>query len=211
MMAELKPRGEMETILVERIVSSLWRLKRALLIENRYNMPSEQEEDAKEGERLKQLQACMKYETALENQVYKAWKKLAELQKERPARDLSSISDGDLFAMLDYLKSMPEYQDRKKQKEAEEEVKPIENIVRYKEEAISFPPPQDRLKPSPADISESESQTFIEPPFKFAAAKPPGAGSTPGITGGLPGRVARPQIREDNSIFTRPGPVPVPY
>ena len=42
-LAELNPVGELETILVERIISSTWRLRRALRTEQTYGRPAAQD------------------------------------------------------------------------------------------------------------------------------------------------------------------------
>jgi CRISPR/Cas system-associated endonuclease Cas1 len=97
--AELQPQGELEKILVDRIVSSVWRLKRALMVE-RANMEYEHEDRVKEsyfgpkGEQKKRLalvdmlsgdttEKIMRYETAIERQVYKALHELIRLQMAR--------------------------------------------------------------------------------------------------------------------------------
>jgi hypothetical protein len=75
-MAEIQPEGEMENLLVERLVTSVWRLKRAL----RYEQSSTQKGcDYRFGEWDKFL----RYETAMERQIFKTLSKIMELQKSR--------------------------------------------------------------------------------------------------------------------------------
>jgi hypothetical protein len=88
-MTELKPVGELETILVERIISSTWRLKRALNSEKKYTRPPAQNingiTDYLRGidYRYDGWQNYLKYENALDAQIHKALKELKTLQKAR--------------------------------------------------------------------------------------------------------------------------------
>jgi hypothetical protein len=88
-MTEINPVGELETILVERIISSTWRLRRALKSEKKYirqamgdvnNMA-----DYLSGidYRYEGWQNFLKYETALERQISKAMHELERLQRTR--------------------------------------------------------------------------------------------------------------------------------
>ncbi len=77
-MAELQPEGELENLLVERIVSSSWRLRRALRIEKTH---TKRGGDYRYGD----WEHCMRYETALERQIYKAFHELQSLQASRLA------------------------------------------------------------------------------------------------------------------------------
>ncbi len=77
-LAELQPEGELENLFVERIVSSSWRLRRALRIEKtRTKCGGDYRYDS--------WQHCMRYETALEHQIYKAFHELQSLQALRLA------------------------------------------------------------------------------------------------------------------------------
>jgi hypothetical protein len=100
---ELKPSGELGTILVDRIVANIWRLKRCLRIENQvleYEMSCIQEYEQgflrtrkRTSEEIRQLRALKvtddksrinnlsQYETALEEQLYKALRELNKLKK----------------------------------------------------------------------------------------------------------------------------------
>ena len=98
LVAELQPQGELERILVDRIVSSVWRLKRALIVE-RANMEYEYQDRVDDhypyDKAQRQLVALrdmlvgdstekiMKYETAIERQIYKALHELIRLQMAR--------------------------------------------------------------------------------------------------------------------------------
>jgi hypothetical protein len=73
-MAELKPVGELETLLVERIVSSSWRLKRLLESERKHTRKGADY-------RYDSWQNYIRYETTLERQIYKALNELKNLRK----------------------------------------------------------------------------------------------------------------------------------
>jgi hypothetical protein len=93
---ELQPQGEMETILVERIVSSTWRLRRALRAE-RINSTLRRCRDNNDRQEViagvdylySGWQNYSRYETALERQIYKALHELERLQKARKSEDSS--------------------------------------------------------------------------------------------------------------------------
>jgi hypothetical protein len=74
--AEFKPEGELETVLVELIISSSWRLKRVLRSERTHprNIPDY---------RNTSYQNVMRYVTTLERQIYRALHELERLQKAR--------------------------------------------------------------------------------------------------------------------------------
>ena len=75
-LVELQPVGELETLLVERIVSSSWRLRRALHYEKTHNKTGG-------NYRFGSWHIYMRYETALEHQIYKALHELQSLQASR--------------------------------------------------------------------------------------------------------------------------------
>lgn len=96
--AEFQPEGEVELMLVERMVSSYWRLGRALVIETGYLRT--QLESYEPGAKIHHTQACgrlvnvtlggsnrwlnlLRYETAIERQFYKALHELERLQMAR--------------------------------------------------------------------------------------------------------------------------------
>ncbi|MCK4579192.1 MAG: hypothetical protein KAU50_10405, partial [Candidatus Marinimicrobia bacterium] len=99
--AELAPENELELILVDRIISSVWRLKRVIKIEREYleaefddarhdwNGREKSESEAWNTVVTKQLgnsQAwlnLLRYETAIERQIYKALHELMRLQAAR--------------------------------------------------------------------------------------------------------------------------------
>jgi len=102
MRQELAPEGELENILVDRIVSSIWRLKRALRVERQYleQQPSEGKgnllghlkRDVTEAfgtlkrTELGNITAWMnltRYETTIEKQIYKALHELQRIQSEK--------------------------------------------------------------------------------------------------------------------------------
>jgi hypothetical protein len=87
---ELQPVGELETLLVERIVSSFWRLRRCVRVEK---IGTERGGDY----RFSSWEILMRYETALERQIYKAIHELQRLQIARlasqPVNDSSDNED----------------------------------------------------------------------------------------------------------------------
>ncbi len=95
---ELRPIGELEQVLVDRVVSSIWRLKRALRVETavmEYNA-SEVDDSDYQGEpygrtevmrmRLRKWlvdddnKEILRYETTIEKQIYKALHELERVQ-----------------------------------------------------------------------------------------------------------------------------------
>jgi hypothetical protein len=84
----------MKTFLVERIVSSTWRLKRILQTEKKYSKCYSLDEKKRKvitrmvDYRYEGWQNAMLYETTLERQIYKASKELERLQTLR-------LSQGD--------------------------------------------------------------------------------------------------------------------
>jgi hypothetical protein len=103
-MVELKPVGELETFLVERIVSSSWRLKRILQTEKKYSRNLSEDENGREirfvDYRNPSWQCAMKYEITLERQIYKAVKELERIQKIRlaAADETSSVTGVQVIA-----------------------------------------------------------------------------------------------------------------
>ncbi len=101
--SELKPVGEMETLLVERIVSSTWRLKRLFRIERHSasTAPLEEVEDTAcvivGGDyRYPSWQNYIRYETAIERQIYRAMHELARLQEIRHRVEMGFAETKDL-------------------------------------------------------------------------------------------------------------------
>ena len=103
LLKELKPANEIESIFVDRIVSSIWRLKRCLKIESqiiefgssciqeyeqgffrtrkRTNKELSQLKALKITEDKNRLEELSKYETILERQIYKALNELDKLRR----------------------------------------------------------------------------------------------------------------------------------
>ena len=100
-MAEFKPVGEMETLLVERVVTSAWRLRRVLLNESKHMHPNADF-------RHLSWENTLRLDTTLERQIYKALHELERLQKTRlhhetpqaPKPDLSSPSLSRLLSQI---------------------------------------------------------------------------------------------------------------
>jgi hypothetical protein len=85
---QLQPEGVLENLLVERIVSSYWRLRRAIRIEKTRTKNG--------GDyRFGSWDVYMRYETALERQIYKALHELQSLQAVRLAKQTAAGSPGD--------------------------------------------------------------------------------------------------------------------
>jgi hypothetical protein len=90
LIAELEPVGELETFLVERIATGIWRLRRAV------NAESANLQSGKDfGERYPFREAHVKgwdklnrYETMIERQVYKAFDQLERLQRTRHGENI---------------------------------------------------------------------------------------------------------------------------
>jgi hypothetical protein len=89
LMIDFQPQGEMETILVERIVSSTWRLKRMFRIERHSAVTTPLELAADDSViiggdyRYFSWQNYIRYETAIERQIYRAMHELERLQRSR--------------------------------------------------------------------------------------------------------------------------------
>ncbi len=87
--AELQPVGELETILVQRIITSTWRLKRVIRTELKYtrNLPLEitgKKDFIPGGDyRYDSWQNFSRYESGIERQIYKAIHELERLQRAR--------------------------------------------------------------------------------------------------------------------------------
>jgi len=110
---ELQPEGELETILVERIVSSSWRLRRTLRSESKvspkYIIVSDDKKpaDFAVDYRFSAWQLILRYETTIENQIYKAMHEFERLQRSRKgeniplpfAVDLAVTGDAELLKM----------------------------------------------------------------------------------------------------------------
>jgi len=110
LIADLKPEGELERLLVFRIASCFWRLDRAIRVETailQRNMDKHDDwvrrypEDAcppmaacgLDGENL---QKYLRYETAIEKQLFKAWHELQRLQLARKGVPLPAPITVDL-------------------------------------------------------------------------------------------------------------------
>jgi hypothetical protein len=106
-MDEIKPVGESETLLVERIISSTWRLRRALDSEQKYTRPSAQNinsvTDYLRGidYRYDGWQNYLKYENALDAQIYKARRELERIQRIRLGDKYSNPGSTDASSSRD--------------------------------------------------------------------------------------------------------------
>jgi len=93
-MKEYDPVGEMETVLVERVISSTWRLRRTLRsdckVSPKYIMAGD---DSQAGDmivdyRFSSWQLILKYETTIERQIYRALHELERLQRTRKGENI---------------------------------------------------------------------------------------------------------------------------
>jgi hypothetical protein len=92
-MAELKPETEIEVLLVERIVSSIWRLRRVLRVEKNYSNNELMSREASIAHwtgiaaytdiGVASWQSMNRYETTIERQMYKAMHELERIQRMR--------------------------------------------------------------------------------------------------------------------------------
>lgn len=110
----LKPVGSLESILVDRIVSNLWRLRRALHVEKNWMDwqlsdedfivigPVSVEQEARKKSRNtlvnESTDTILRYETTIERSLFRALHELERLQAKRSGKDtpLPSVLDIDL-------------------------------------------------------------------------------------------------------------------
>ena len=103
MQAELSPMSELEELLVDRIISTVWRLRRAIAIETMYFEREKWDEDEEwnmweknDGKPLrwnlikKSHVPLTRYEVQLERSLYKAIRELREIQRNRPTPAMES-------------------------------------------------------------------------------------------------------------------------
>lgn len=107
LMAELEPHGELETILVDRMISSFWRLRRALIAEKNFIIEGLRDRTSDPG--IRKIDAAHwygivtsnflsstawhnlnRYETSIERQFYKAVHELQRLPMARLGQKLSA-------------------------------------------------------------------------------------------------------------------------
>jgi len=95
LLVEFAPANDMENILLERIISCLWRLKRTLRSERKYSHPHPLATLGAQGDfvggdyRYRSWQNFARYETSLENRFYKALRELDRLQSIRLGKPVS--------------------------------------------------------------------------------------------------------------------------
>ena len=117
--SELSPQGELENIFIDRIVSSIWRLRRALKVEKEsmewayteeiesdYNLSYQSSEQTQRQAYRNMIasdhtEKIIRYETTIERQIYRALHELMRLQSarrgEKPALPVAidvDVSDG---------------------------------------------------------------------------------------------------------------------
>lgn len=119
-MSEFQPVGELETLLVERIISSAWRLKRMVKSEKAQfhtikHQPAVLNEPCSAVScvdkisptasmvdyRYSDLQNVLRYETTLERQIYKAMHELERLQKMRMGESVAAPLEVDVDVPAD--------------------------------------------------------------------------------------------------------------
>jgi hypothetical protein len=83
LMAETEPQGEIETILVDRIVSCIWRLRRAVRVESDILSDNWNNLLPYTHQTVAGWQSLGRYETMIERQFYKAVHELERLQRMR--------------------------------------------------------------------------------------------------------------------------------
>jgi hypothetical protein len=87
MHARLAPMDELEMLLVDRIISSAWRLRRTLRAEADLMASEPDVAAAFRGYTGKHLERVSRYETTLERGLYRALQELQRLQAEREGRE----------------------------------------------------------------------------------------------------------------------------
>ncbi len=106
---ELAPHGQLEMLLVDRFISSIWRLRRILKTENmhiRNKYPGVFSEDPKIRNTQKvfaesafmngsSVEKILRYETTIERQMYKALDKFIELREKRTKLENTPRSNSD--------------------------------------------------------------------------------------------------------------------
>ncbi|MES2224282.1 MAG: hypothetical protein V4469_05130 [Patescibacteria group bacterium] len=123
---QLEPEGPMEEILVDRIISGFWRLRRAIYVEREtmewhqndyemFNMMPESEEQAeRKGIRdmlnNKSVENILRYETTIERSVFRALHELERLQAKRNGEkpSLPGVLDIDIQGMGSFGKNASE-------------------------------------------------------------------------------------------------------
>jgi hypothetical protein len=92
LIAELEPVGEVETLLVERIVTSMWRLRRAINTESAYlqSLWSEGKSYPYFVGGLGTSEMLYRYETMIERQIYKALYELERMQRTRGGEKITA-------------------------------------------------------------------------------------------------------------------------
>ena len=81
--AQLAPVGELELLFADRIVSSAWRLRRALVVEAAVLSKEDTPDRAFVGYGLQKMTVIARYESALERSLFKALHELQRLQAAR--------------------------------------------------------------------------------------------------------------------------------
>jgi hypothetical protein len=99
----LDPMGPLEKLLVDRIVSNVWRLRRALVVEtntmewyqNDFDMfPMGENEDQQTRKRIRNMVSndnidnILRYETTIERSIFRALHELERLQAKRNGKDI---------------------------------------------------------------------------------------------------------------------------
>jgi hypothetical protein len=103
--ADLKPKGFLEEVQVDRIVENIWRLRRSAMADNAETQVeySEMKTQRRIKEELRALFSkiwvampdqtlLLRYETTIERQLYRAIRELRDLQKIRHASELKDLS-----------------------------------------------------------------------------------------------------------------------
>lgn len=99
----LNPIGPMEKLLVDRIISNVWRLRRAIVVEtktmewyqNDFDMfPMGENEDQQTRKRIRNMVSndnidnILRYETTIERSIFRALHELERLQAKRSGKDI---------------------------------------------------------------------------------------------------------------------------
>ena len=114
-MQQFDPVGEMETVLVERIISSTWRLKRVLRSDTRlstkYFLKTEDTAEPNGGidYRYTSWQNLSKYENSIERQIYRAMHELERIKQTRSQAEniAASLDSGQSDSASDSQLNIP--------------------------------------------------------------------------------------------------------
>jgi hypothetical protein len=96
--AQLAPIGELERLLVDRVVSGAWRLRRLVYLEAALLSGEQKPEDAFKGYRRESMAHLSRYEAGVERSLYRALAELHRLQAERGTEPVTVLDAAEVEA-----------------------------------------------------------------------------------------------------------------